>query len=84
MAMALLVTALVLPVALFWLLKSRARMGNPAAVASAVAVGWALNLAWAFAADESTAIAAMFGWVCPTVLVFLTWLVWRFVKRRAA
>ena len=84
MATALLLTALVLPVALFWLLKSRTSLSNLIAAAIAVAAGWALNLAWAFAAHESTAIAATFGWVCPAVLVLLTWLVWRYAGRRAA
>lgn len=83
MATALLITALVLPVALFWLLKSRSRLSSSGVAAIAVAVGWALNLAWASAAHESLVVAGIFGWVCPTVLVSLTWLVWRFAKRRA-
>jgi len=83
-AAALLVTALVLPVVLFWLLRSRARLNGLVAAAIAVAAGWALNFAWASIAHESTAIAARFGWVCPAVLVLITWLVLQFVKRRAA
>jgi hypothetical protein len=70
-------------------------MHGLAAAAIAVATGWALNVAWAFASQDSTAndpsqgnwntlsIAILFGWACPTVLVFLTWLVWRFKTRRA-
>ena len=84
MAIVLLVTALVLPVVLFWLLKSRSRLGGLAVAVIAVAAGWALNLAWASVAHESLVIAGAFGWVCPTVLVSLTWLAWRFAKRRAA
>jgi len=84
MAIFLLVTALVLPVVLFWLLKSRSRLGGLVVAVIAVAVGWALNLAWASVAHESLAIAGAFGWVCPAVLVLLTWLVWRFANRRAA
>lgn len=84
MATALLLTALVLPVALFWLLKSRSRLSGLGAAAIAIAAGWALNLAWASVAHESVAIAATYGWVCPAVLVALTWLAWRFAKRRAA
>ncbi|GAB3385051.1 hypothetical protein [Lysobacter fragariae] len=84
MATVLLLTALTLPVVLFWLLKSRSRPGGFIAATIAIASGWALNLAWAFVAHESVAIAAAFGWVCPTILVGLTWLVWRFAKRRAA
>jgi len=80
----LLLTALALPVAMFWLLKSRSRLSGLAAAAISVAAGWALNLVWAFAAHESFATAAAFGWVCPTVLVLLTWLVWRFATRRGA
>jgi len=80
----LLLTALALPVAMFWLLKSRSGLSGLAAAAISVAAGWALNVAWAFAAHESFAIAAAFGWICPTVLVLLTWLVWRFATRLGA
>ena len=92
---ALLLTALLLPVVLFWLLRSRSRLNGLAAAAIAVATGWALNVAWAFASQGVTAnapsqasgdtlsIAMRFGWACPAVLVFLTWLVWRFKTRRA-
>jgi hypothetical protein len=95
-ANALLFTALALPVALFWLVRSRSRLNGFAAAAIAVATGWALNLAWAFVSQRSTiadssqvtgdtlSIATRFGWACPTVLVFLTWLVWRLKRRRAA
>jgi len=93
---ALLVLALIVPVALFWWLSMRYALGIGAAAAIAVAAGWALNIAWAFAAqapaaadpaqaqDNTRAIAARFGWVCPTVLVLLTWLVRRFVLPVAA
>jgi hypothetical protein len=84
MATALLLTALVLPVFLFWLLRSRAHLNDLVAAGIAIAAGWALNFAWASVAHESTLIAARFGWVCPTVLVLLTWLVLRFMSRRAA
>src|SRR5262245_39575164 len=94
-ATALLLTALALPVVLFWQLRSRSRLNGLAASALAVATGWALNVAWAFASRGSTtndpsqvngdtiSIAMRFGWVCPAVLVFLTWLAWRFKTRRA-
>ena len=78
----LLVTALVLPVVLFCLL-SRARLNGVVTAIIAVAAGWALNVAWASVAHESVPIAARFGWVCPAVLVFLSWLVLRIVKGRA-
>jgi hypothetical protein len=93
---ALLLTALALPVVLFWLLRSRSRLNGLFAAAIAVATGWALNVAWALASQGSTAndpsqanadtlsIAMHFGWACPTVLVLLTWFVWRFRTRRAA
>ena len=96
MATALLLTALALPVILFWLLRSRSRLNAWVASAIAVAAGWALNVAWALASQGSTtndpsqvngdsiSIAMYFGWACPTVLVLLTWLVWRFKARRAA
>jgi hypothetical protein len=95
-ANALLLTALALPVVLFWLLRSRSRLNGLGAAAIAVAMGWALNVAWAFASQGSTindlsqgngdtlSIAMRFGWACPTVLVFLTWLAWRFKTRRGA
>ena len=91
----LLLTALLAPVVLFWLLRSRSRLNGLTAGAIAVATGWALNVAWAFASHGSTtndpsqvsgdtlSIAMRFGWACPAVLVFVTWLVWRFKKRRA-
>jgi hypothetical protein len=93
---ALLLVALLLPIALFWLLRSRMRWNGLTAAAIAVATGWALNVAWAFASQRSAAtdpsqvngdtlsIALRFGWACPAVLVFLTWLVLHFMTRRAA
>ena len=84
MATALLLTALVLPVVLFWLLRSRARMNGLLAAGIAVGAGWALNFAWASVAHESIPIAARFGWACPAVLVLLTWLVLRFMGRRVS
>ena len=75
MATVLLLAALVLPIVLFWLLKSRSRLNGWAAAAISVAVGWVLNFAWASVANESADIAARFGWACPTVLVAITWLV---------
>ena len=92
---ALLLAALLLPVVLFWLLRSRSRLHGLAVAAIAVASGWALNVAWAFSSQGSTAhdpshvngdtlsIAMQFGWACPAVLVFLTWLAWRFKSRRS-
>ncbi len=91
----LLVAALVGPVVVFWLLKSRSSLHGLVAAAIAVAVGWGLNVAWAWYSQGSTAsdpsqtggdnlsIAIRFGWACPIVLVLLTWLVWRFKPRRA-
>ena len=84
MAIALLIIALVLPVVLFWLLKSHSRLNGWVAATISVAVGWALNFAWASAAHESTAVAARFGWLCPTVLVALTWLVMHFKRQHVA
>lgn len=90
--LALLLAALALPVVAFWLLRSRTRLHGLVAAGIAIALGWALNLAYAYAvqhtaaptpdADDNIAIAAAFGWACPTVLVLLTWLVWRFLARR--
>jgi hypothetical protein len=84
MVTVILVTALLLPVVVYWLLRSRSHLSGLVAAVIAIASGWALNLVWAFVAHESFVIAAAFGWVCPTVLVSLTWLVWRFTRRRAA
>ena len=87
---ALLLTALALPIVLFWQLGTHPALGIVVAAAIAVAAGWALNVAWAFAANKTIAqdatpgsagnlkIALAFGWACPVVLVFLTWLVLRF------
>jgi len=93
---ALLLTALLLPIILFWLIRSRSDLNGLIAAAIAVVSGWALNVAWASASRESTtnissqvsgdtlSIAMRFGWVCPTVLVFITWLVWHFKTRHGA
>ena len=92
----ILVTALVLPVVLFWQLDSRSSLGFPAAAAIAVAVGWALNVGWAFALLRAETrglsqkdggamkIAAAFGWFCPVILVALTWLALRLFARGVA
>jgi len=82
MATALLLIALVLPVVLFWLLRSRSRLNGLVVAAIAVAVGWSLNVAWASIAHESMDIAMAYGWACPAVLVAITWLVWHFARRR--
>lgn len=94
---ALLLTALLLPVVVFWLLKSRSHLNGLVAAAIAVAIGWALNVAWAFASSQggsvnvpsqanadTLSIAMRFGWACPAVLVFITWLVWHFKARHGA
>ena len=85
-ATALLLIALVLPVALFWLLRPHFHV---IAAALAIAIGWALNVAWAYVAhgtlandasqpeDNTRSIALRFGWICPTVLVLMTWLALR-------
>ena len=87
---ALLLIALALPVVLFWQLGAHAALSTVVAASIAVAAGWALNVAWAFAANKTIVqdaspgnagnlkIALAFGWACPVVLVLLTWLVLRF------
>ena len=87
---ALLLTALALPIVLFWQLGGHSALSTVVAAAIAVAAGWALNVAWAFAAQKTIVqdasqgiagnlkIALAFGWACPVVLVLLTWLVLRF------
>jgi hypothetical protein len=79
-ATSLLFAGLVLPVVVFWLLQSRAHFGAPIAAAISIAIGWAMSYGWATTAKESIAVAAKFGWACPAVLVFLTWLVMRWVE----
>ena len=86
----LLLTALAVPVVLFWQLSSQMQSSTLVAAVIAVVAGWILNVIWAFAsrkavtqrapqADGGTLkIAAAFGWVCPLVLVALTWLALRF------
>lgn len=95
LVIALLITALAAPPALFWLLKSRAALNSLAAAAIAIVVGWALNVAWAYASEAGAAgapspesgdnlsIALYFGWACPAVLVLVAWLLWRYTSRRA-
>jgi len=93
---ALLLTSLALPIALFSLLWSRFHLNGLVAAAIAVAIGWGLNVAWAFAAQGTTtqdpsqanagtqSIATRFGWLCPAVLVVLAWIIWHFVTHRTA
>ena len=80
----LLLAALVLPIAVFLLLWPGLHWSALLAAALAITAGWALNIAWAFAASKASSddantvsIAAFFGWLCPAVLVLLTWLAWR-------
>ena len=80
---ALLLVALVLPVALFLVLFSYLTLGVLRSAAVSVASGWALNVVWASAADPQNrenvrTIAARFGWACPAVLVLVTWAVLHF------
>jgi len=91
-----LVTALVLPVVLFWHLDGHTALGFLAAAGTAVAVGWLLNIVWAFVALKAATqglpqtdngmlkIAAAFGWFCPAILVALTWLALRLFARSMA
>jgi|GEM_PF-3385189 len=83
----LLLLALAAPVVLFLLLQSHFKLQNLVAAAIAVAVGWALNIAWALSTqDESQknlSIAKRFGWACPAGLVLITWVIWHFVNRAA-
>ena len=81
----LLLAALVLPVTVFLLLWPGLHWSGLAAAALAIATGWVLNVAWAMASratatggGNTVSIAAYFGWLCPAVLVLLTWLAWRF------
>jgi hypothetical protein len=95
LVVALLLAGLTVPIVLFVVLLSRSRLHPLFAAAVAVAAGWLLNVAWAFAVQETAAkdasnaeagtlaIALGFGWVCPTVLVFLAWLVRRFMASRS-
>jgi hypothetical protein len=91
----LLLTALALPVVLFLLFRPRSRLGVLVAAAVAVAAGWSFNIACVYATEAmaavrdpsqvnsaSVAIAVGFGWVCPLILVLITWLAWHFVTRR--
>ena len=87
---ALLLAGLVLPVVIFWLLRSRAHLNSVTAAAVGVTTGWALNVAWAYtsegsslsqASSDTLSIATRFGWACPSVLVLVAWLVWHFKTR---
>jgi hypothetical protein len=53
-AKTLLLMAILLPVVLFWLLRSRSRLNGLTAAAIAVATGWALNVVWAYVSQGST------------------------------
>ncbi|MBC3882628.1 hypothetical protein H8K35_14645 [Undibacterium sp. LX40W] len=86
----LLMMALVVPLILFWLLFTHFIFSTIVAALVSIVAGWALNLTWAFSTVNATQeepapdnsnffpIALRFGWACPTVLVFLEWLIWHF------
>lgn len=90
----LLLTALALPVVLFLLFRPRSRLNALVAAAVGVAAGWSFNVAYVFATEAiaakdpsqvnsaNLAIAVTYGWVCPLILVLITWLVWHFATRR--
>ena len=87
-------TSLALPVIVFLLFRPRSRLRSLLAAAVAIAAGWSFNLAYVVAAQAITAkdpseingaahaFAAVLGWVMPTALVLITWLVWGFIARR--
>jgi hypothetical protein len=75
MANALLIAGIVLPIVVFWMLRSRPGLPVRSAAAMAVVAGWLLNIGWAFASGESLAIAGAMGWFCPAVLVALAWFI---------
>lgn len=87
-------TALALPVIVFLVFRPHTRLYNALAALVAITAGWSFNSAYAFAAQAITArepsgvngaanaFAAIFGWVVPSILVLLTWLAWRLVRRR--
>lgn len=83
-ATVLLIAALVLPVLLFLLVKSRASFNDLAAAGIAIPAGWATSVAWASVAvdlsepsSNTLSTAVRFGWICPSVLVLVTWLISR-------
>jgi hypothetical protein len=90
----LLLTALALPVLLFLLFRPRSHLRALVAAIVGVAAGWSFNVACVFAteaiaakgpaqADASNlAIAVTYGWVCPLILVLISWVVWHFATRR--
>ena len=82
MATGLLLAAMLVPIVIFWGLATRAGAARAGTFAIAIVAGWIFCVLWAFAAGESVAIAAGFGWFCPSVIVIATWLVWRFARRR--
>lgn len=90
----LLLTAVLLPLLLFLLLRARSRGGNALAAVVAIGAGWAFNVACivamqalAAAAGEAAdpalvSVATRFGWVCPTLLVGVAWVVRRLLAQR--
>lgn len=79
---ALLLTALAVPVALFWLLITRLDFMSLVAAAICVAAGWALNVAWAFAvrttAPKDPSQDNSISWQLPSGTVGLAHQCWCF------
>jgi len=89
LAPVLLLIAIVLPVAVFWLFLAHSQLHPLISAAISIAIGWALNIAWAMASADASqpnnlSIARRFGWACPAVLALLAWLAWHFFANRAA
>lgn len=89
---ALFIASLIVPIVLFWWLRTRSRVKSLIAAAITIAIGWGLNLAWASVAGnelsngdmDTMAIATKFGWFCPTFLVAVTWVAYRIKNRHDA
>jgi len=91
-ANAVLVITVAMPVVLFALL-SAAGLPLRIAVLVAVVLGWSLSISWARTASPgarsgnegeraaTVKVAVRFGWICPAVLVGLTWAAWSLALR---
>ncbi|WMW81820.1 hypothetical protein RF679_05935 [Undibacterium cyanobacteriorum] len=84
-----LLAGLILPVVLMIMFRSTASTQILLIALAAIGSGWLCNIVWASTtaievvdggASETRKIAIKFGWICPSVLVLLTFVIQLFLR----
>jgi hypothetical protein len=85
-----LLIAIAVPIVVFWTTRARFDWKVWKSAALAIVLGWAMNVIWASMAQNAPTapadsdlmtIAVGFGWICPLLLVAMTWLTLRLSGR---